>query len=335
MKKLDTVLSPATGKPMRIVHELREVTFRKETFRYVATFWQCPDSGEEFTEGWMDEVSLSQVYNQYRAKYGIPFTDEIRRIREDYGLSAAKMSVIMGFGDNQYRLYENGEMPSLSNGRILRSVISNPETFRSFVEASREQLSQKDCSALDSAIDAKRKECNCNRTIRELIFGTGERSSRNGYAPMNLERLQSVMSYLIENADALSVSKMNIILFYLDMYSYRERGIAITGLSYMAAPNGPMPEHWSRAFSLTNGIEMEMTCHPDDTEKIELKSTAPYNPELFSDMEKECLQAIAQKFRNTNPSALSELSRSDSVWKNAFSNNSPIDFTDALLAATL
>ena len=42
------------------------------------------------------------------------------------------MSQILGFGDNQYRLYENGDMPSEANGKILMSI-QNPHIFESFV----------------------------------------------------------------------------------------------------------------------------------------------------------------------------------------------------------
>ena len=100
-------------------YELSELTFRKEKFQYVHQFYECDETKERFTTTALDEVNVGQVYNQYRAKYGIPFPDEIKRIRQRYGLPASKMSQILGFGDNQYRLYENGDMPSEANGKIL------------------------------------------------------------------------------------------------------------------------------------------------------------------------------------------------------------------------
>ena len=47
----------------------------------------------------------------------LPFTEEIRQIRNKYGLPATTMSEILGFGVNQYRLYETGEIPSETNGQ--------------------------------------------------------------------------------------------------------------------------------------------------------------------------------------------------------------------------
>ncbi len=72
------------------------------------------EEGDMWTTTEMDEANIFQVYNQYRVKHGIPFPDEISGIREHYGLSAAKMAQILGFGINQYRMYEDGEVPSVS-----------------------------------------------------------------------------------------------------------------------------------------------------------------------------------------------------------------------------
>ena len=43
-------------------------------------------------------------------KYGVPYTDEIVAIRRRYGISAQKMSLILGIGINQYLLYKQGEV---------------------------------------------------------------------------------------------------------------------------------------------------------------------------------------------------------------------------------
>jgi putative zinc finger/helix-turn-helix YgiT family protein len=112
--------SPITGKAMKLTKERRSMEFRKETFEIVYQFYKCEDSGEQFTTTQLDEVNLNQVYNQYRDRFNIPFPDEIIRIRGKYGLAAAKMSEILGFGINGYRQYESGEMPSIANAKLIQ-----------------------------------------------------------------------------------------------------------------------------------------------------------------------------------------------------------------------
>ncbi len=71
---------------------------------------------------------MEQVYRQYRERHGIPSPEDIKAIRLKYRVSAAKMSRILGFGANQYRLYEAGEMPSLSNARLI-TLIAEKDNF--------------------------------------------------------------------------------------------------------------------------------------------------------------------------------------------------------------
>src|SRR5574344_708068 len=135
--------SPFTGGETKLIKEHRELTFRKEKFSYMAHCYLCIDTGEHFTTTALDTLNINQVYNQYRVKYGIPFPDEIQKIRELYGLPASKMSEILGLGANQYRLYENGEMPSEAIGKTLKSIM-NPTVFATYVRNAENQFEKKE-----------------------------------------------------------------------------------------------------------------------------------------------------------------------------------------------
>ena len=69
--------SPFTGKEMKLVYEKRTWKFRGEEYEYLHAAWRCEDTGEQFTTDESDTAGFIQVTNQYRAKYGIPYTEEI------------------------------------------------------------------------------------------------------------------------------------------------------------------------------------------------------------------------------------------------------------------
>ena len=52
-------------------------SFRKDSFDLVYHYFVCEDTGERFTTAEIDDLNIEQVHSQYRAKYGIPFTDEL------------------------------------------------------------------------------------------------------------------------------------------------------------------------------------------------------------------------------------------------------------------
>jgi hypothetical protein len=157
------MLSPYTGKEMKVVYEPRTWNFRGEEYEYMHTAYVCEDTREQFTTNESDDAGFQQVTNQYRVKYGIPFTDEIIATRARYGVSAAKMSAILGIGTNQWRLYESGEVPNVSNGRMIRSIM-NPKVFLDLVESAHQLLTDKEYSIITTKVQQ------CNTWCREWLF---------------------------------------------------------------------------------------------------------------------------------------------------------------------
>lgn len=61
--------SPITGKKMMLKKERDTLIFRNEEFAFVNHFYYCEDSGEGFTTTKLDEINITQVYEQYDKKY--------------------------------------------------------------------------------------------------------------------------------------------------------------------------------------------------------------------------------------------------------------------------
>lgn len=54
--------------------------------------------------------------------------NQIKQVREYWGLSAKAMSVVLGFGINTWRQYEHGSPPNKSNG-LLVMACNDPYSF--------------------------------------------------------------------------------------------------------------------------------------------------------------------------------------------------------------
>jgi hypothetical protein len=63
--------SPITGKEMQLKFESRKLTFRKEEFTIKYHYYLCEDTKEQFTTTEIDELNITQLYNQYRKKYNL------------------------------------------------------------------------------------------------------------------------------------------------------------------------------------------------------------------------------------------------------------------------
>ena len=321
--------SPFTGKEMKRIHETRLWKFRGEEYPYIHTAWLCEDSGEKFTNDDSDMAAFVQVTNQYREKYGIPYTDEIVAVRKRYGLSAQKMSIILGIGINQYRLYEQGEVPSVSNGRMIRSIC-NPNVMLDILESSRKELSAAEYKKISDKIkseiaDGERRKIDIyetNRVYRSL------RGAENGYAPLSLNRLKNLMLYVLENSKEVWCTKMNKLLFYIDFLAYRENGMAISGLSYKAIDFGPVPERWNVVYSEFDEIHQELRSVGDFVGSI-LTATAKADMVLFSEAEIKVIEQVCTRFNNLSSRELSRLSHEEQAWIDHHDRHESIPFTEA------
>lgn len=317
------MISPFTSGNAILKHEVRTLEYRKETFSYVAQYYEDEEAHEQFTTTEMDEVNISQVYNQYRAKHSIPFQDEIVALRKIYGLSALKMSAILGFGDNQYRQYEEGYVPTETNGKILKAC-QNPFVFRTFVNNSRSQLSERDYEKIVAKVDAASQRLEDQRF--GLIYSHKGRLLENGFAPQSVERLHNVLRYFVSKSGGVFNTKMNKLLFYADFYHYRQHGQAITGLSYKAIQFGPVPMRWDRVYSLYDDIHQDIVEFGRDVAGSKLVSDSLPDMSLFSDAEVGTLDFISDTFLNMSAKEISLLSHDEEAWKKYVGKNELIDF---------
>ena len=317
--------SPFTGGEAVLLTETRKAVFRKEEYEYTYICYKCVDTEETFTTTQMDVVNTAQIYNGYRNRHGIPFPDEIKDIRSRYELSASKMSKILGFGDNQYRLYENGEMPSLANGRVLKAIQS-PRTFETFVDAAKGVLSDEEHLKLKKRLEEYEEKAFMDGLFCNLIYGDGARNKYNGYAMLSISRLKNVVLFFIEKFNGVFVTQMNKLLFYADFLSYRESGQAMTGLTFKAIQYGPVPNRWDKVYALLDDICQIEVEGKNGNIGNKLVSDISCDLSSFTNEQMEVLEKVYTTFKNDSSVSISQKSHDELAWIDNNELHSFIDF---------
>ncbi len=314
---------------MLLKHEEVEFKFRKEPFKIWYHFYECTHSNEKFTNEQLDNINMNQVYNQYREKYGIPFPEEIIAIREKYGVSAAKMSEILGLGANTYRLYESGDMPSVANGRLIRSI-DNPESFISQVEASSHFLSEKEQQKFISIANKIKEKDQSNlwdHLFEEKIFRDHKPSELNGYKIPDLEKISQVIGFFSSKTD-LFKTKLNKLLFYTDFLMYKKTACSLTGITYRAIPFGPVPAEYDKMYmKLCDDQKIEInTIYFNDGNCGEQIKSNENNQSSFNKQELEVLSTIAKHLCDKNTKEIVEISHHEPAWKDNESEKLAISY---------
>jgi putative zinc finger/helix-turn-helix YgiT family protein len=309
---------PFCGKSSKLESQKTEKEFRKEKLQIREFYYRCGSCGEEFTTTSTDEVTVQQVYNQYREKYGLLFPEEMVALREKYGLSAQKISQVLGLGINTYSNYENDEIPTLANSNLIRSA-KQPGLFLTLLLQSKELFSEKSFKEIVKRVQDFCQEDDLDPLIQNLNWYSNP-NKFTGYTVPNPTKLSNLLLYLItfckpEYNDRL---KLNKLLFYADFSHYKNTGKSITGLSYRAIPYGPAPTKYD--FILALLIEDQKLIEPSYIKTRNSVLTESFKaiqqPDIsvFDKEEIATIHQIVENFRDTSSWDLVEMSHKERAW---------------------
>ena len=292
---------------------------REEPFPIVYHYYLCRDSGEQFTTTDIDELNMTQLYNQYRKKHNLPFPEEIKEIREKYGLPATKMSEILGFGINSYRNYENGEVPSQANARLIQ-IASDPSKFKDLVELS-DVLDEKQKDKLIKRIYLliEMQEANFfSFEFQDYLLGDHISNEFSGFRKPSLERLTEMVIFFSVKLEPWK-TKLNKLLFYADFLNYKKTCFSMSGAWYRAINMGPVPNNFNSIFEYMankDEIDIWITEFPNgaEGERFRPNKNRNFRPELFSELELSVLGEIATIFKDTPTSDIIEISHKEKAW---------------------
>jgi putative zinc finger/helix-turn-helix YgiT family protein len=315
--------SPITGKEMAVKQETIETEFRKEKFEVVYHYYWCEDSGEKFEDEQLAQVNLSQVYNQYRKKYNLPFPEEITSLREQYGLSAAKMSEVLGFGINVYRNYENGEIPNSSNARLIQ-LAQDPREFKKLVDLSN-ALSEKDKERVNRVIEELiLKDSLAEFDLTSYLMGRPTVDEQTGYRKPNLEKFTEMVVFFTAKAQpSLWKTKMNKMLFYADFLNFKKEVHSISGCRYRAIDMGPVPNNFNSLFdyiATNNHIDIMVTSFANGSmgDQFLPNANRPFDDTKLSPTEVETLNEVVARFKKVKTNDIIELSHQEEAWEKNF-----------------
>jgi len=326
--------SPITGKEMALKREKISLVFRKEEFTIYSHFFVCEDSNEQFTSTEIDELNLIQVYNQYRDKHNLPFPSEIKEIRRKYGLSATKIAEILGFGTNSYRKYENGEVPSNSNGRLIQ-MVNDPRKFKDIVDLC-DTLALEEKSKLSIRIMeliSISKANNFSNKMEAYLFGSRLPDALSGYVKPDFSKLTEMVKYFAERLEPWK-TVLNKLLFYSDFLAYRSNCYSMSGVRYRAIKMGPVPNNYNSIYEfMYNEKHIDIVNIPfsNDIFGFQFKKAEKeeFNSEMFTELELQILDKVSSSFSDMNTNQVIEFSHNEKAWIDNENERKLIDYNYA------
>jgi uncharacterized phage-associated protein/transcriptional regulator with XRE-family HTH domain len=301
-----------------------------EEFAVPSPYWAEHPNEDGLTTDDDAEYTLKLLHNLYRAKHRIPHPEDLEAERLKYGLTANKMAAILGISPNAYRNYEAGEIPSLSNAKLL-GLIDKPLVFRELVVGS-EELKEKEKNHLIKQI-TNSPQVSDSAAPYHSSFGHIGGNMETGLREPNDEKAIALTAYITHKARSGKV-KMNKLLFYCDQYHFKKHARSITGSRYRAVSHGPIHAHYEALFYEAQNqeaivIENEQIKDEYIQHTLSPKWTLEKCKQYLSATEIESIDVVLSKLGSMRASELEYLSHQEECWKQQFSERQLISYETA------
>ncbi|MBQ8537186.1 MAG: type II toxin-antitoxin system MqsA family antitoxin [Clostridia bacterium] len=127
---------------------VEKITERPETYQVKGKEYTvnaqvpvCPHCNIDLWDPDAEDRILRQVYAMYREDTGLLSPEEIKEIREQYGLSQSSFARLLGFGEKTITRYENGALQDEVQNNLLL-MMKKQANFQEIFEKNKGRLTE-------------------------------------------------------------------------------------------------------------------------------------------------------------------------------------------------
>ena len=288
------------------------------TFENVAI---CNECNQDLYVNEIEDENNERIYQIYRERANIIKPEDIIKLREKYDISQRELTAILGFGKMTINRYERGGLPTKSQSDYIKLLIENDDKFIEKVKEAYEKNNINDktynkiiSEEVEKDISKKEVQDNIRRYLRSVL--NRKPDIYNGYKSLDLEKVENIISYIASKVKNLTITSLNKYLWYIDMLSFNERTVAITGLTYQNQKFGPTIVY--KKYDELSLLDDKYTREDIETENgntTKIISNNNFNLDKISSSEKEIIDTIIKLLKNKNVTDISEISHREDGWK--------------------
>ena len=281
----------------------------------------CKECHEDLYVNEIEEKNNERIYELYRAKANIIKPQDIVDLRKKYDISQRELTAILGFGKMTINRYERGGIPTKSQSDYIRLLIDNDNKFIEKVKEAYQNGNINDktyekivSEELNTSIDKEQIQDNIRRYLRYAL--NRKPNIYNGYKSLDIEKVENIISYIASKVKNLTITSLNKYLWFIDILSFNQRSVSITGLTYQNQKFGPtIIDKKYDEISLLDDKYIREDIETENGNTTKIISNGNYDLEKISDTEKEIIDTIIKILKNKTVTDISELSHREEGWK--------------------
>lgn len=173
-------------------------TIKEKAYRYVGKEAHCVDCGSQLFIPELSDYNLRALYDVYRKENGIVSLEQIREIPEKYDIGKRPLSLLLGWGEQTFSRYADGDMPTKQYSDILIRIYNDPAFYSELLEANKGNL---------KSVHAYEKS---RRAVDALLSVNLSSDSK----------ISTVIQYLLSQCEDITPLALQKALYYIQGFYY-------------------------------------------------------------------------------------------------------------------
>ncbi len=304
-------------------HENFKIIQKEETYpvmgedtTIVANVKVCVDCGEEVFDFKLDEENLKRAYKKYKRNHALMTADEIYALRKKYNISQRTLATLIGCSQATVVRYENGNIQDNTHNNIMHMLLK-PENMADILEIKEEELSQKEVASIKKSLvemdSPEAKRLSMIDAFGEYFYIKSDQFS--GFKEFDYNKFVEMIRYFAKNLRGkLYKTKLFKLLYYTDMYYFKDYTKSMSGMNYLHFPYGPVPRNYSLLLGLmekTGAISITDVENMHGNGEVIIANEDYEDRGCLLDEELEVLNNVINKYGKLSAGAISECSHKE------------------------
>lgn len=111
-----------------------------EVYNFISKTAYCDECDAEVYVPAIEDENLKSLYDAYRQKHNIISLENIQAIPQKYNIGKRPLSLLLGWGEQTFSRYYDGDVPARQYSDKLKQVLADPAYYLSLLESGRNYL---------------------------------------------------------------------------------------------------------------------------------------------------------------------------------------------------
>ncbi|WP_196594236.1 type II toxin-antitoxin system antitoxin SocA domain-containing protein [Pectinatus sottacetonis] len=278
---------------------LKKGKIKGELYSYNGKTAYCKNCKNEIYVPSINDFNLNALYSVYRKKQNIISLEDIRAINPKYNIGKRPLSLLLGWGEQTFSRYYDGDIPTKQYSAILQKIYNDPAFYMKLLEANKNNLK--------TAVSYEKSKKATSLLIKDF--------------QNNTEKIDLVIEYLLNRCGDITPLALQKTLYYIQGFYYAFHHTFLFSEECEAWIHGPV---YRKIYSRYKNYQFDPIKKPNE-----------FNTETFTATEKAIFDSVIKNLCCYSGKILEQFTHSETPWISARKNISPTAASNQIIEKKL